>query len=254
LSDISPSFTYDCTPETMVRRATIAAGVVGGAAGALPVPFIDVAAVTPIQASMIIGISRAYGLPDCERDATVPVALLVSAGTMRLGRTAAKKTTDIIVAKITKDLARKFVPVVGSLVGATVSTTFAVTTTKALGEAWSKVCEYASRNELKELDRFLESDEGRFIVKFLTALGMSAMLKTISPQAPRKLGSTSSRSGLKEFSEAQNANRSELEKVNKSDKGARVAKLLDRGLDTVSKGAVVGEFLRKILNGEGSSG
>lgn len=186
MSELGTSLASGWTPEEVVRRATIAAGVVGGAAGALPVPAVDVAAIAPIQAMMIVGISRAHGLPACEREATTPVALLLSSGTMSLGRAAAEKATAVAVARITARLTGKlvrFVPLVGPAVGAAVSGTIAILTTKALGETWSRVCSYATGHELKELDRFLESDEGQLLIKILNALGMAAMLSTVKAAA-----------------------------------------------------------------------
>ncbi|MGW5545667.1 hypothetical protein [Streptomyces sp. NPDC003998] len=77
----------------------------------------------------------------------------------------------------------RFVPVVGAAVGATVSATVAVTATKALGEAWIKVCEYALSNELKKLDAFLESDMGKLLIEVLTKLGYKALLDTLITDA-----------------------------------------------------------------------
>ncbi|MEV6292088.1 hypothetical protein AB0M41_17040 [Streptomyces sp. NPDC051896] len=174
------------TAKSVVKSATRTAGVAGGAAGALPVPMVDVAVVAPIQIHMIRSIADAYGLPECERAAVAPISLLLGAGTAKLSRAAAERATQAALrqfAKILAERAVRFVPVVGAAVGATVSATVAVTATKALGEAWIKVCEYALSNELKKLDAFLESDMGKLLIEVLTKLGYKALLDALITDA-----------------------------------------------------------------------
>jgi uncharacterized protein (DUF697 family) len=169
-----------------VKSATKAAGVVGGVAGALPVPMVDVAVVAPIQIHMIRSIAEAYGLPECERTAVEPISLLLGAGTATLSRAAAEKATQTALrqfAKVLAERAVRFVPLVGAAVGATISATVAVRATKALGEAWIKVCEYALSNELKKLDAFLESDMGKLLIEVLTRLGHKVLLDTLITDA-----------------------------------------------------------------------
>jgi len=168
--------------KALVKSATVTAGVVGGAAGALPVPMVDVALVAPVQIRMIREIADIYGLPACERAAIAPVSLLLGAGTAKLSRAGAEKLTQAAMRQFAKLLAEKavrFVPVVGAAVGATVSATVAVAATKALGEAWIKVCELAMSRELKKLDAFLDSDTGRWLIKVLTGLGYEKLLDAL---------------------------------------------------------------------------
>ncbi|WP_377271232.1 DUF697 domain-containing protein [Peterkaempfera sp. SMS 1(5)a] len=172
--------------KSVVKSATVTAGVVGGAAGALPVPMVDVALVAPVQIRMIREIADAYGLPACERAAIAPVSLLLGAGTAKVSRAAAKKATQAAMrqfAKVLAERAVRFVPLVGAAVGATVSATVAVAATKALGEAWIKVCELAMSMELKKLDAFLDSDTGRWLIKVLTSLGYEKLLDALVADA-----------------------------------------------------------------------
>jgi uncharacterized protein (DUF697 family) len=172
--------------ESTVRKAVLAATGAGGVAGALPVPFVDVAVAAPIQVAMINAISAHYGLPTVERQATLSVSLVASAVTAQVSRHTAKAATRAALKLVAKKAAR-LVPVVGPLVGGVISAAVAGTTTAALGAAWIKVCEYANENDLKKLDEFLESTEGQVLLTFIAACGLSALLYTLATTAEHKV-------------------------------------------------------------------
>lgn len=106
----------------------VAAPVIAGyssmaaTAGALPIPFADLLLIPAIQAKMVHELARVYGRPD---DATKFLELATSVGLGVLARQAVRQVA-------------KFIPFVGSAVGATL----AGASTYALGRAF---CEYFAR-------------------------------------------------------------------------------------------------------------
>ncbi|MGW5055304.1 DUF697 domain-containing protein [Actinokineospora sp. NPDC004072] len=181
----------------VVKNATRIAAGVGGVVGAIPVPVpgLDVAVVAPVQVFMIRAICACYHLPECERQAVDPVGLLLATAVAKAGRKAATPAARAAAAAVSKKLAAanaaKLAPVIGSAVAAAISAGYAAATTKALGEAFIQLCEYAADHELKEIDRFLESAAGQFLIQLLTALGMAAILHTLiaEPMQEAKLRS-----------------------------------------------------------------
>ncbi len=107
------------------QAVTVASGI-----GAVPIPFTDAALLVPNQVTMISRISAAYGLPPRRsRALAVAGSLVLTGGATMAGRYA---VTNLL----------KFVPG-GVIAGSAISATVAGSLTRAVGIAWSKVCEYA---------------------------------------------------------------------------------------------------------------
>lgn len=111
---------------TIIRQAvTVAMGI-----GAVPVPFADAAVLVPNQVTMIARITAAWGLPPSKsRALAVAGSVVLTGGATMAGRYA---VTSLM----------KFIPG-GAIAGSAISATVAGTLTKAVGTAWSRVCEYA---------------------------------------------------------------------------------------------------------------
>ncbi len=132
------------------QAVVVAAGV-----GATPIPFADAALLVPNQVTMIARITAAYGLPP-SRSRTLATAgsVLLTGGATMAGRYA---VTSLL----------KFVPG-GAVAGSAVSATVAGALTKAVGVAWSRVCEYALTLDTPQRDQFLSGPE--VSAKFLSFL------------------------------------------------------------------------------------
>ena len=152
------------------RKKKVVAGIVNQAAviaagiGATPIPFADAALLIPNQVTMIARITAAYGLPPSRSRAMAAAGSIVLTG----GATMAGKyaVTNLM----------KFVPG-GAIAGSAVSATVAASLTKAVGLAWSRVCEYAVSLPADQRDRFLESGEvTEKFVGFMKAGGVGSAL------------------------------------------------------------------------------
>lgn len=121
------------------QAAVLAAGI-----GATPIPFADAALLVPNQVTMIARITAAYGLPPSRsRAMAVAGSVVLTGGATMAGRYA---VTTLL----------KLVPG-GAIAGAAISGTVAASLTKAVGAAWSRVCELAIAMPADERDRFLGS-------------------------------------------------------------------------------------------------
>ncbi|MFM8894456.1 MAG: YcjF family protein [Actinomycetales bacterium] len=108
------------------QAAVIAAGI-----GVTPIPFADAALLVPNQVTMIARITAAYGLPPSRsRALAVAGSIILTGGATMAGRYA---VTSLL----------KFVPG-GNVAGSAISATVAASLTKAVGMAWSRVCETSS--------------------------------------------------------------------------------------------------------------
>lgn len=163
-----------------VQRSSIVAGFASGAAGALPIPLVDVLVAARVQTKMVYEITALYDLPECERELMNALAFLTGGVVDALGRKGAEKATDAVVRLLAKKLAtgvlEKFA---GPMVGFAISGATAAALTKALGEAWILVCEYATRHELKKLDEFLQSERGRILLAFLEVFDLQPLLDSV---------------------------------------------------------------------------
>jgi uncharacterized protein (DUF697 family) len=127
---------------TIVNQAVaVAAGI-----GATPIPFADAALLIPNQVTMIARITAAYGLPPSRSRAMAAAgSVALTGGATMAGRYA---VTTLL----------KFVPG-GMVVGSAISATVAGALTKAVGVAWSRVCEYALTLGPDQRATFFESPE-----------------------------------------------------------------------------------------------
>jgi uncharacterized protein (DUF697 family) len=136
------TLTMECVPEGH-RRAFVAAQkaslrlkvnrshacVAGGAAaaaaaGASPIPFSDAFVLVPIQVSMLAGISACFGLH-------LSKAFLATLVSSVAGTTVTTFAGRALIANVLK-----FIPGVGTAVGAAINATMAVTLTTTLGEVY----------------------------------------------------------------------------------------------------------------------
>jgi uncharacterized protein (DUF697 family)/predicted GTPase len=123
------------------QAVVVAAGV-----GATPIPFADAALLVPNQVTMIARITAAYGLPPSRsRTLATTGSLLLTGGATMAGRYA---VTSLL----------KLVPG-GAVAGSAISATVAGTLTKAVGQAWARVCEFALTLDSEQRDAFLSSPE-----------------------------------------------------------------------------------------------
>jgi uncharacterized protein (DUF697 family)/GTP-binding protein EngB required for normal cell division len=119
------------------QAVVVAAGV-----GATPIPFADAALLIPNQVTMIARITAAYGLPpNRSRALATAGSVVLTGGATMAGRYA---VTSLL----------KFVPG-GAVAGSAISATVAGALTKAVGHAWSRVCEYALTMDDATRDQFL---------------------------------------------------------------------------------------------------
>ena len=124
--------------KTIINQSVaLAAGV-----GAAPIPFADAAILVPTQVTMIARITAAYGLPaDRSRALAAAGAVVLTGGATMAGRYLA---TNLL----------KFIPG-GQVATSAISATVAGSLTRAVGGAWSRVCEYTLTLPPDERDRFL---------------------------------------------------------------------------------------------------
>ena len=108
------------TAETYVTVAASAAA----AASVIPIPFADMAAIAPIQASMLVGISNAFGV-QLERAQIMQLISTV------LGCLAITMAGGWIIGSVLK-----FIPGPGSLIGAMMNATVAGALTRTLGRTY----------------------------------------------------------------------------------------------------------------------
>ncbi len=132
------------------QAVLVAAGI-----GATPIPFADAALLVPNQVTMIARITAAYGLPpNRSRALSAAGALVLTGGATMAGRYA---VTGLL----------KMIPG-GVVVGSAISASVAGTLTKAVGHAWSNVCEYALSLDDAQRAAFLDSPQ--VTERFLSAL------------------------------------------------------------------------------------
>jgi uncharacterized protein (DUF697 family)/predicted GTPase len=114
-----------------------AAGAAAGTAAISPVPGSDAAMIVPIQVGMMASIAVLYRI-----ELTVASVAGVVATTLatQLGRLAA-------------GTAVKFIPGIGSVLGATVNATIASGFTVAMGVAWGRVCEKITKGDVRPDDQ-----------------------------------------------------------------------------------------------------
>lgn len=133
------------------RKKEAAAGVikqaalVAGGIGAVPIPIADAALLVPNQVAMIARITAIYGLPSSRsRALSIAGAAILTGGATQAGRYA---VTQLL----------RFVP--GGLVaGSAISATVAATLTRAIGMAWSRVCEYTLTLSPADQVQFLDEN------------------------------------------------------------------------------------------------
>ncbi|MFM8239465.1 MAG: DUF697 domain-containing protein [Actinomycetota bacterium] len=119
------------------QSVALAAGV-----GATPIPFSDAALLVPTQVTMIARVTAAYGLPsDRSRALAAAGAVVLTGGATMAGRYIATSLLKAIPG--------------GQVATSAISATVAASLTRAVGEAWSRVCEYALGLPPSERDRFL---------------------------------------------------------------------------------------------------
>ncbi len=123
------------TSKTIIHVAAGAAGV----AGLIPIPFSDALAIAPIQAGMIYKMNDAFGVK-------MKDSIVASLITGLLAVTAIGQTAKTIVANLIK-----FIPGVGSVVGAVISGATAVVITEGIGFTYLKVLETCFNDEMGEV-------------------------------------------------------------------------------------------------------
>jgi uncharacterized protein (DUF697 family)/GTP-binding protein EngB required for normal cell division len=123
------------------QAVVVAAGV-----GATPIPFADAALLVPNQVTMIARITAAYGLPpNRSRALSTAGSIVLTGGATMAGRYA---VTSLL----------KFIPG-GAIAGSAISAAVAGALTKAVGLAWSRVCEYSLTMDESERDQFLSGPQ-----------------------------------------------------------------------------------------------
>ncbi|WRF12168.1 DUF697 domain-containing protein [Helicobacter pylori] len=121
--------------KTIIHVASSAAG----GAGLIPIPFSDAFAIAPIQAGMIYKMNDAFGIDlDKSVGASLIAGLLSVTAVAQVGRTLVNGFL-------------KFIPVVGSVVGAAISGATAVVITEGIGFAYLKVLEKCFNDETGEV-------------------------------------------------------------------------------------------------------
>lgn len=126
--------------EAVINQAVaVAAGI-----GATPIPFTDAALLIPNQITMIARITAAYGLPPSRsRAMSLAGSIVLTGGATLAGR---YLVTNLL----------KFMPY-GFVAGSAISATVAASLTKAVGHAWSQVCELALTMDDDQRDQFWAS-------------------------------------------------------------------------------------------------
>jgi uncharacterized protein (DUF697 family) len=131
------------------------AALVSGGIGAVPIPIADAALLVPNQVAMIARITAIYGLPQSRsRALSIAGAAILTGGATQAGRYA-----------VTQHL--RFIPG-GQIAGSAISATVAASLTRAIGIAWSRVCEYALTLSPSDQSAFLKE---RVKDQFLAYLG-----------------------------------------------------------------------------------
>jgi len=113
----------DLSRSTAEDYVTVAASA-AAAAAVVPIPFVDIAALLPTQAAMLIGISRAFGL-------TLERAQVLQLITTALGCMAMVMAGGWALGSVLK-----FIPGPGSVIGAVVNASVAGGMTRTLGRAY----------------------------------------------------------------------------------------------------------------------
>ncbi|GAA8881814.1 hypothetical protein VN0909_05990 [Helicobacter pylori] len=121
--------------KNIIHLASVAATGVG----LIPIPFSDALAIAPIQAGMIYKMNDAFGVKMKDSVATSLITGLLAV-------TAIGQTAKTIVANLIK-----FIPGVGSVVGAVISGATAVVITEGIGFAYLKVLETCFNDEMGEV-------------------------------------------------------------------------------------------------------
>jgi uncharacterized protein (DUF697 family)/GTP-binding protein EngB required for normal cell division len=104
----------------------MAAAAAAAAAAAIPIPFVDVATLAPIQTGMLVGVSAAFGLElDKGQVARLVATTLGCLAVSLAGRWAIGS-------------ALKFIPGAGSVIGGALNAVVAGAVTRAIGKAYSK--------------------------------------------------------------------------------------------------------------------
>jgi uncharacterized protein (DUF697 family)/predicted GTPase len=130
------------------------AALVAGGIGAVPIPIADAALLVPHQVAMIARITAIYGLPQSKvRALSIAGAAILTGGATQAGRYAVTQM-------------RRFVPG-GQIAGSAISATVAASLTRAIGIAWSRVCEYTLTLSPTDQTEFLHE---RVKDQFLTYL------------------------------------------------------------------------------------
>jgi uncharacterized protein (DUF697 family)/GTP-binding protein EngB required for normal cell division len=131
------------------------AALVSGGIGAVPIPIADAALLVPNQVAMIARITAIYGLPQSRsRALSIAGAAILTGGATQAGRYA---VTQLL----------RFIPG-GQIAGSAISATVAASLTRAIGIAWSRVCEYALTLSPSDQSAFLKE---RVKDQFLAYLG-----------------------------------------------------------------------------------
>lgn len=125
--------------QAMIDESKTIIHVAAGAAGLIPIPFSDALAIAPIQAGMIYKMNDAFGV---KMKDSVAASLI----TGLLAVTAIGQTAKTIVANLIK-----FIPGVGSVVGAVISGATAVVITEGIGFAYLKVLKKCFNDEIGEV-------------------------------------------------------------------------------------------------------
>jgi uncharacterized protein (DUF697 family)/GTP-binding protein EngB required for normal cell division len=129
----------DAAAVVIKQAALISSGI-----GAVPIPIADAALLVPNQVAMIARITAIYGLPRSRsRAISIAGAAILTGGATQVGRYA---VTQLL----------RFVPG-GQIAGSAISASVAAALTRAIGVAWSRVCEYALTLTPSEQEKFLEA-------------------------------------------------------------------------------------------------
>ncbi len=139
----------DAAAAVVKQAALISSGI-----GAVPIPIADAALLVPNQIAMIARITAIYGLPQSRaRAMSIAGAAILTGGATQAGRYA---VTQLL----------RFVPG-GQIAGSAISASVAAALTRAIGVAWSRVCEYALNLTPVEQSEFLQHKVRDQFVEYL---------------------------------------------------------------------------------------
>ncbi|GHP26786.1 hypothetical protein VN0211_06300 [Helicobacter pylori] len=125
--------------QAMIDESKTIIHLASGAAGLIPIPFSDALAIAPIQAGMIYKMNDAFGVKMKDSvAASLITGLLCVTIVAQVGRTLVNGLL-------------KFIPGVGSVVGAVISGTTAVVITEGIGFAYLKALETCFNDEIGEV-------------------------------------------------------------------------------------------------------